>query len=360
MLNDIAILYDFLYCPGGAEKTSLTLLEGIPNATLYVDFVNKKNFEHHTLPEQIVELGSTNTFVMLKTLQGLYNFSRKTAFLKNYQTVIYSGSNAPVAVHNQSHGLKVLYCHTIPRFAYDLHDYYLQNLPKSQRPAFILFSKVIRRIYEKSFAKMDIIIANSQNVRERIQHYLKSDAVVIPPPVETASFSWKSQKDYYLSTARVEDYKRIDTIVEAFKKMPDKKLIVASGGSQLEKIQQTAKSSPNISFTGWTTEEELQKLVGNCIATLYLPKNEDFGISPVESMAAGKPVIGANEGGITETVLHNKTGLLIEPTIPSIIQAVYELPSQRALLMKEECTKRASLFSKNQFIDKIKGTINIT
>ena len=94
----------------------------------------------------------------------------------------------------------------------------------------------------------------------------------------------------------------MDLIVKAFKKMPDKRLVVVSGGADMPGIKQIAEESPNIEVLGWISEARLCDLMGRCIATIYIPRDEDFGISPVESMAAGKPVIGVQEGGLLETV----------------------------------------------------------
>lgn len=347
------ILYDSLYCTGGAEKTTLVLAKTFQDSKICVDFINRSDFKDIGR-KNIIELGSQTTSPPLKAIKGISNFKRKTKFLKDYDLVIYSGSYAPCAVQNQLTGKRILYCHTIPRFAYDLYCYYLKSMNPILRPFFKQLVAHTRKNYERAFSQMDVVIANSQNVRSRIQNFLKSEAVVINPPVDTSAFSWIAQKDYYLSTARLEKYKRVDTIVSAFKTMPDKKLIVASGGSELNSLKKLAENAPNITFTGWTTHNELKQLVGNAIATIYLPKNEDFGMSPVESMAAGKPVIGAKEGGLLETVLHDKTGLLITPETTAIVQAVKTLTPEAALKMRMSCEERAGLFSIKNFISRIK------
>ena len=133
---------------------------------------------------------------------------------------------------------------------------------------------------------MDVIIANSKNVQTRIKKYLNLDSIIIHPPVDVDRYNWIDQKDYYLSTARLEPYKRVESIVLAFMQMPEKKLIVASGGSDHRRLEGMAADYPNITFTGWCTDEQLSKLIGETIATLYFPMDEDFGMSPVESMAA--------------------------------------------------------------------------
>ncbi|WP_027179364.1 glycosyltransferase [Maridesulfovibrio bastinii] len=350
------ILYDFLYCMGGAEKTTLLLQESFNNSCICVDFVNKDEFESLN-KKNIIELGKAGTCQPLNAIKGIRNFKKKTKFLKNCTLGIYSGSYAPCAVHNQLSGKKILYCHTIPRFAYDLYDYYLNSLSPIAKPLFRMLASYVRKNYELAFNQMDLVIANSENVRQRIRKYLNSEAQVINPPVETSSFKWISQGDYYLSTARLEKYKRVDLIVSAFKKMPDKKLIVTSGGAELNNLKKLAGNAENIHFTGWVSYPELIALTGNSIATIYIPRDEDFGISPVESMAAGKPVIGAREGGILETVKHGQTGFLIAPETEEIINAVEKLTPALALLLKNNCEEQAKLFDTANFISKMKEAV---
>jgi glycosyltransferase involved in cell wall biosynthesis len=178
---------------------------------------------------------------------------------------------------------------------------------------------------------------------------------VIYPPVNVATYRWIGQENYYLSMARLEDYKRVDAIVQAFIHMPDKKLIVMSGGSQLDALRKVAANNPNISFTGWVSHSEKLRLIGNALATIYVPIDEDFGVSPVESMAAGKPVIGVREGGLLETVTHLESGYLLEsaPTNCNIKDAVAFMTAKRAEEMRLNCEKQAGLFSAETFDQKI-------
>jgi glycosyltransferase involved in cell wall biosynthesis len=266
---------------------------------------------------------------------------------------------APLAVHQSIAQKNLYYCHTPPRFAYDLLDYYLQAMPRWQRPALRALAALTRVKYAAAMEKMDVVIANSENVKQRLSRYLGLEAVVAPPPCDTQGFQWLGQEDYYLSTARLEPYKRVDLIVDAFLQMPDKKLVVASGGSQLESLKDRAAGASNIHFTGWTDTSALRELLGNCIATIYIPIDEDFGMSPVESMAAGKPVIGVAEGGLLETVMDGQTGILLSKNlrIEDIIDSVRELDSKASIKMRAECQKQSNLFGKIQFSEKMKRYI---
>ncbi|MBT4288161.1 MAG: glycosyltransferase, partial [Deltaproteobacteria bacterium] len=227
------------------------------------------------------------------------------------------------------------------------------------RPAMMELMYFYQKVYEDAVRSMDIIIANSVNVQKRIKQYLSADSVVVYPPCDTAGFRWLGQGDYYLSTARPDLLKRVDVIVRAFLKMPDKKLVVVSGGSELERIRNMAKNAQNIKILGWVDESRLVQLTGKCIATIYIPEDEDFGMSPVESMAAGKPVIGVAEGGLLETVKDGETGILIKafPSYEDVIQAVIQMTPESAKTMRMDCEKRALRFRTQVFVEKIDSIV---
>ena len=151
----------------------------------------------------------------------------------------------------------------------------------------------------------------------------------------------------------------MDVVIEAFRRMPDKRLIVVSGGSELAKLRRLAADANNIEFVGWVDDVLLQGLIGNAIATIYIPKDEDFGMSPVESMAAGKPVIGVAEGGLLETVVDGETGTLLRPNpdADDVIEAVQHLTAKRALQMRYACESRAALFSRDRFLSRMREVI---
>lgn len=360
-INNNIILYDFLLVQGGAESLTLTLCDAISNLDLGVAFVDEQVFSASFISKQRLKLfGNITKVVGWQTLKTAYAFENNTHHINDYDRVIFSGSNAPLAIKNRNKQGNILYCHTPPRFIYDLKKHYLSSSPLWQKWLLKLLIAYIQPKYERSIAQMNLVIANSKNVQARLKKYLDQESIVVYPPCHVDKYQWQSQGDYYLSTARVEPYKRIRLIVEAFKKMPDKTLIVASGGSQLAELELLAQGYNNISFTGWCEESKLIDLVNNCIATLYLPMDEDFGISPVESMAAGKPVIGVNEGGVIETVLPNKTGMLCpqNPTVEDITKAVNKMTAEFALRLKESCEQQAQQFSAGIFVEKMQRLLN--
>ncbi len=366
------ILHDYFESLEGGGRLSSILAQKLPADIAYGfarpkhPFLNSFEKGKITKKGKITRGNSTqynlhahSVIPLWRQFQLARTFAKKTAFLKNYDTVIYSGFYTPLAIDNHPTGRNILYCHTPPRFIYDQRDFYLKQLPFWLRPALQAFINDLQPRYEKAITQMDTIIANSENVRRRIQQYLGKEATIIYPPCDTNRFVWRGQGNYYLSMGRLDPLKRIDLIIQAFLKMPDKRLIITSGGKDLQRLQKQAKNAPHIHFTNWVDETQLATLVGNAIATIYLPKDEDFGMSPLESMAAGKPVIGVVEGGLLETIIPYQTGLLLEPSLntQAICQAVKMMTPQKALNMQKACETQAQRFQIKLFIRNIQRII---
>ena len=350
------ILHDYFESLEGGGRLSSILAKGLDTELGY----GFAKAEHPFLAEGTQhDLHAYSAIPLWRQIKLAHTFTQHTTFLKKYKNVIYSGFYTPLAIHNHPHGRNILYCHTPPRFIYDQREYYLKRLPKWLRPALQAFINYLQPRYEKAIAQMDILIANSENVRQRIQHYLGKDAIVIHPPCDTTKFKWQGQGDYYLSTSRLDSLKRVEKIIQAFLTMPTKRLIIASGGKEKSRLQKLANQAPHIQFTGWLNDQQLAILIGKAIATLYIPKEEDFGMSPLESMAAGKPVIGVAEGGLLETIIPEKTGILLKSNInlQAICQAVETLTPQRAKEMRTNCEKQEQRFRKELFIEKMRSLI---
>ncbi len=353
-----AVLHDYFENAEGGGRLALLLAKELQADLIYGFKATSHIFsaDFPSLKNQF-PLSRNITIPLLRQCLLGYAFSHKTALLSTYDKVIYSGWYSPLAVKNSSHkGLNVYYCHTPPRFIYDQKEFYFSQLPFCYRPLLKSFIRYLQPRYEDALAKMDVIITNSENVRKRIQKFLGMDAVVVFPPCNVDRYSWRGCEEYYLSTARLDPLKRVDLIVKAFVKMPEKKLIVASGGSEMSKLKKLAHGCNNIIFTDWVEEEYLLELIGNAIATIYIPKDEDFGLSPIESMAAGKPVIGVEEGGLCETILDGRTGILISspPGEDDIVGAVRGMTVQKAQSMRYSCEEHAAKFRKEIFLNKMK------
>ena len=355
------LLYDFLQVAGGAERLMLELAHGLPDHRLVVSRVFPEARALEALEGiEVRTLGTPLTRPLGPIFEAIHAFRHRTAFLEDAQSVIYSGFYAPFAVHRQRGGRRILYCHTPPRFAYDLRGFFLARYPAPVRPLAAAFFDYVKRHYEEALSRMDTVIANSENVRGRLKRFCGVEAQVVHPPIDTERFRWIEAGDYYLSLARLAPYKRVDLVVRAFLAMPDRKLVVASGGPEEGRLRVLAAGAANIAFTGWTSDRQLLDLVGRARAAIYIPEDEDFGMSPVEAMAAGKPVIGVAEGGVLETVVDGETGLLLppKPGVEALVEAVERLDGERALAMRGACETGAAAYAAPVFVERMRALLS--
>ncbi len=359
--NKLIVLHDYFEQADGGGRLSHVLADGL-GGDLGFGFKVKDHpyFQKPSAIQREISVISQSNIPLWRQYKLARGFSRNTSFLHSYDTVIYSGFYTPLAIENHLSGKNILYCHTPPRFLYDQHDFFLNLLPAWQRPLLECFNRYLQPRYEHAALQMDLIVANSVNVQARIKKYLGCESMVIHPPCDVERFKWEKSGDYFLSTARLDPLKRVDLLVKAFLKMNDKRLVVISGGTELQRIKALASGAENIDVRGWVDEQTLHSLLSRCCATIYIPVDEDFGMSPVESMAAGKPVIGVAEGGIPESVVDGETGVLIpagEITEEYLCEAVCALTADRALAMRDACEKRAQLFSRERFLENMKKIV---
>ncbi|MFH1650302.1 MAG: glycosyltransferase [Candidatus Woesearchaeota archaeon] len=349
----VAILHDYFNTKGGGERLVLKLAEHL-KADIYTAFVDEKNTYDLKKFNVIPLISKPVSHPIWRIIKGLKAFSELK--LQDYDVYILSGTLVTAAAKNLKPN--IWYCHTPPRHVYSQKEWYLQNLGFFGRIGMPLFVKYQRRKDQKNVREVQYIIANSKNVKKRIlDYYGRTDVCIVYPPIDPR-FKWKGQTDYYLSFARVDPLKRVALVAKAFTMMPDKKLIIASSGSDMKRVK--AMSTPNIDVRGFVSEEELQKLVGNCVATIYIPVDEDFGMSPLEGNYAGKPCIGVNEGGLKETILHEKTGYLLRknPSVSDLVKAVKWLDPKRAKIMRLACEKRAKEFDEREFLKGMDSVIS--
>lgn len=350
------VLHDYLQVNGGAERLVITLTQGLPDCGLGISGIFDGFTESGDLqgvkPVVLSGIGS----VLPRIPRALLAFNASRPEIALADAVVYSGIYAPLAVHSQKRGCRVMYCHTPPRFAFDREEEYLARVPRWLKAGLRHSISVYRRAYLQAIQAMDVVVTNSQHVRQRVLALAGIDSVVVYPPIDLERFQWLGQGDYFLSLGRLESNKRVEQIVRAFIAMPDKHLVVASGGTQMAMLKQLAANAGNIRFTGWIKEKELVHLVGNAIACIYIPKDEDFGMSAVEAMAAGKPVIAVDEGGLKESVIDGETGMLLppDPDWVAIADAVNRLDATIAEGMRSQSQERAAEFSKERFISVMK------
>jgi glycosyltransferase involved in cell wall biosynthesis len=347
----VAIFHDYFDKLGGGEQVALTLAKEF-KADIYTGFVSE------TFPEikklNVYEVGKKIKNALLRTFYLQHKFSR-LKLKKKYDAFIFSGTICIAAAH-KCHP-NIWYCHTPARHIYSQREWFLSQLNWGTK-LFVRGPLLILEALDKlHIKKIDKFVSNSENVKNRISKYYgekyANKTTVIYPPIKLKKYSPK-KGNYYLSFARLDDLKRVSLIVEAFKKMPDKKLIVASGGPLLEKLKSMA--SKNTTILGYVSDEKLKSLIESCIATIYIPVDEDFGMSPLEGMAAGKPCIGVDEGGLKETIVHGKNGFLCQAEIKTsdIVKGVEWMTVKKAEEMKKDCIESVKAFSEEMFLNKMR------
>jgi glycosyltransferase involved in cell wall biosynthesis len=231
------------------------------------------------------------------------------------------------------------------------------------RQGFRIWSYIQRRFDQRSIRQVDIIVANSKNVQARIRKTYNRDARVIYPPVDTSRFSTTGYGDFWLSVNRIYPEKRIDLQLDVFRNLPEEKLIIAGGYAlgdhatrYLKKISDNLP--PNVTMAGEVTEQELLFLYATCKGLICTAMDEDFGLTPLEAMASGKPVVAVDEGGFRETVT-SQTGLLVQASQDRIIEAIKTI-SGNPESYYNACIERAGDFDLNIFEKNITSAVNET
>jgi glycosyltransferase involved in cell wall biosynthesis len=360
--NKTIILHDTFLYKGWWERLILMIAKAL-KADLASGFFSAWSFDlrKEWFKWKMISVSSEIFKKWFRHLKLKWAFLFKTRFLKNYDTVFFSGDSISAVRNCSKNAKKIYYCHTPPRYLYDLRESYLKKVPYLLRPAFNTLSYVFKKMYESDINKMDLILTNSENTKKRIKDFLWLEAIVLYPPVNLSEFKFINQKDYYLSFARLSDAKRVDKIVEAFKRLPDKKLIVIywENDPSRMKIFESASCCDNIEFITLPWNVWFTDYVGNCIATIYIPVDEDFWMSPVESMSAWKPVLWVNEWWLKETIIDKKTWILIPEwaLFEEIIKWVNYLTPDMCLSMKDDCIKRANDFSLLEFERKLRELV---
>ncbi len=280
-------------------------------------------------------------------------FTHRAGFIREHDAAIFSGAYAPLAARHRPGQRNIYYCHTPPRFLYDQHEFFRSLAPRPLRPLFSAFCRWLRPRYEASLAHMSLVVTNSETVRERIRRYLGGMARVVHPPCEVERYRNGPDQGYFLSLARLDPLKRVDVAVEAFRRMPGQRLVVASDGPESQSLRRLAAGAPNIEFVGAVGEDRLLDLLAHCRGTVHLSRDEDFGMAAVESMAAGKPALVAGAGGFTETVLNEETGVWLpaDPGPEDVARAVSAMDANRAASMGGACRERAGRYSLDRFLE---------
>ena len=271
--------------------------------------------------------------------------------LRGYDLVVSSESGPAKGVIASSTTRHICYCHTPMRYLWDLYPAYRNEWTHSawKRAAMAPLSNYLRLWDYSTAARVDRFIANSDNVRGRIWKTYRRESDVVHPPVDVSSFYWRRSDGYYLAVSELVSYKRIDLAVRAFSRS-GRRLIVVGDGPEYRSLRGAA--APNVEFAGRVSDTALRELLARARA-FVMPGEEDFGMTPVEALASGKPVIALGRGGALETVPSFGGVFFDEPSEEALLRAVERLESREADVNPAELQAWAAHFSESEFARKM-------
>lgn len=309
----VALVHDHLTQSGGAERVLEAMQSLYPNAPTFTLLYDKKampEFAHRDIRPSFLQ-----SFPLSLRKPRWYLPLMPTATeshdLSDYDVVLSSSSAFSKGIIPSTDSIHICYCHTPTRYLWmDTHSYVEELAAPGMIKKLLPPLLTSMRTWDKVAAdRVDFFLANSETVKRRIQKYYRRESDVLFPPVDVDHFSISTKpKESFLIGGRLVPYKRYDLVIEAFNKIGLPLTVFGSGPDEARLRKMAAK---NIKFLGRVSDEERARLFSEAIAFIH-PQEEDFGITPVEAMACGTPVIAYKRGGAVETVVDGVTGILFE------------------------------------------------
>ena len=350
----IAIFHDYIGAIGGGEKLVLTLARGLGADVITTDVdadsVSKMGFGD----VNIISLGGTVKMPPLKQISASFKFAM-CDFSKEYDFFIFSGNWAHFAARR--HRPNLWYCFTPARAFYDLYETFLHRQSFITRQFFKLWVALHEPVSRKFINYIDHIVTISANVQRRITKYYDRDSVIVYPAINISKYRFEKSGDFWLSVNRLYPEKRVELQIEAFRQMPNEKLLIVGGYAEGDHASVYASNllndiPHNVTLLGSVSEDELVDLYATCRGHITTAIDEDFGMTPIEAMASGKPTIAVNEGGYLETVKNGITGIFVDPDENAIIESV-KIISNDPEMYKKACIERAKDFDVAMFIEQM-------
>jgi glycosyltransferase involved in cell wall biosynthesis len=367
-IPSIAIVCDWLESYAGAERVIEEIINIFPQAEIFavVDFVAKEDRDF--LKDKPVK----TTFIQkLPFARKFYRhylplmpFAIEQLDLRNHDIIISSSHAVAKGIITSPDQIHVSYIHSPLRYAWDMQNEYLEQSGISSGIKSWLIRYLLHkiRIWDVTSAqRIDHIIANSRFIAKRIKKVYNRTADVIYPPVDISTFQpgTKNRKNYYITVSRLVGYKKTELIIDAFRNLPDEKIIIVGDGPEKKKLMENLPG--NVTLLGFQPKEKITSLLQEAKAFIFAAR-EDFGIAPVEAQACGTPVIAFNAGGAMETIVNidreNPTGILFElQNKESIINAIQIFNKNSEKITPENCRNQAEKFSSATFRENMKNYI---
>ncbi|OBY92284.1 glycosyl transferase family 1 [Pseudomonas sp. AU11447] len=350
----IALVHDWLVTIGGAERVLGCILDIYPDADIYTIIDTLDNSERKLIHGK----KCTTTFIQnlprartkYRNYLPLMPIAIEQLNLSKYDLVISSSHAVAKGVITGPDQLHICYCHSPIRYAWDMQFQYLEesNLSRGIKSIIArIFLYKIRGWDYRTANGVDHFISNSNYISRRIKKIYGRESTTIYPNVAVDSFKETSAKeDFYLTASRMVPYKKIDLIVKAFAKTPNRKLVVIGDGPQIEKVKKFA--TPNIRILGHQPFEVLRDHMQRAKAFIFAAE-EDFGIAVVEAQACGTPVIAYAKGGALETVIEGKTGIFFHSQREESINDAVDKFERNSAFNSIDIRQHAEQFSTERF-----------
>ncbi len=345
-----AVIHDWLTTYAGAERALKSILKTVPEPELYT-LINA--FGVNELKSLGVERVKTSFLNLIPKVERLYKnllpfmpLAVEQFDLSKYDLIISSSHAVAKGIIKRPQQLHICYCYTPIRYAWDLYHQYMESINPLLRPLASLFLHYVRLWDLSSSHRVDHFVAISRHVARRIWNTYRRRAKVIYPPVDVDKFkvNYAPREDFFVCVARNVPYKKLNLLIEAFKGLPSKKLILIGRGT--EKLTGLSR---NVEALGEIGREGLKRCLAEARAFIYVAE-EDFGISMVEALACGTPVIAYHKGGASEIVEDGKNGVLFkEQSVSDIQQALVRFEQVEKLLSRDYIRESSERFSRERF-----------
>ncbi len=360
----VAVVHDWLIDYAGSERVLREILDGLPQADLFA-LVDRPEEE---LRDAIPRRAKRTTFLQclpnpkhwLRYCLPLMPAAIERLDVSGYDLVVSSSHAVAKGVRTGPDQLHVSYVHTPMRYAWDMQEEYLRAAGIERGVLGWAARRALRRLRrwdERSAQRVNVFIANSQHVAGRIRTAYGREAQVIYPPVDVACFEpAQAREDFYLTVSRLEAYKRVDLLVEAFRRLPGRRRVVIGAGPELARLR--AGAPPNGSLLGRLSTEEVRSHLQRARAFLFAGV-EDFGIVIAEAQAAGAPVIAYRAGGAAEIVTP-ATGLVFgAQSVTAVVEAIQRFEAVGARFSPTACRENAMRFDRRQFRQRFREVLNV-
>ena len=348
----VAVVHEWLLDYAGSERVVREILEVVPQADLFVLIDRRDEELRSAIPREVRGTSFLQHLPRpqewLRYYVPLMPLAVKGLDVSAYDVVISSSHAVAKAVPTHRGQLHLSYVHTPMRYAWDLREEYLRAARLERGPGAWAARAILERLRRwdmRSADGVDLLVANSQHVAERIRKAYGREAEVLHPPVDVAGFPMRDKKDdFYLTVSRLEAYKRVDLVVETFSRDATRRLVVVGSGSELQRLK--ARAGPNIHFTGRLPTAQVVDYMQRARAFLFAGI-EDFGIVMAEAQACGTPLIAYARGGAAE-IVRDGTGVLFDDqSAAGVLQGVRAFEQDN--FSPHACRNNAQRFDRGRF-----------